>query len=138
MELIPSSRPVGSTPNYDGISFGAVDGSAGHAVGRYHQDGDLVTVEISGGTVRTGRLVGTVDEAGVLDAGYCMVLTDGEVIAGRCVSTPSVLDDGRLMLTEQWNRIDGSSGTSYIASLAQPTAGGDAHLLAQSAEGVAP
>lgn len=138
MELTPTSRPLDSAPNYDGITFGAVDGSAGHAVGHYRQDGDLVTVQIAGGTVRTGRLVGTVDENGVLDAGYCMVLTDGEIVAGRCVSTPSTLDDGRLMLTEQWNRIDGSSGTSYIASLAQPTAGGDAHQLEQSAGGVSP
>jgi hypothetical protein len=117
--LIVASRPLPEPPNYDGVLFSAVQPGPEHAVGHYHQDGDLITVEIGGGSVRTGRLVGTVDSGGVLEASYCMVLTDGQVIAGRCVSTPSLLPDGRLLLTEQWNRIDGSSGTSYIAALPQ-------------------
>ena len=50
--------------------------------------------------------------SGVIDAGYCMIMTDGEVVAGRCVSTPSMLPDGRIPLTERWHRIDGSSGIS--------------------------
>jgi len=116
--LIRDSRPLSERPNYDGVRFSAVQPGPEHAVGHYHQEGDLITVEITGGNVRTGRLVGTVDADGVLQAGYGMVLASGEVIAGRCVSTPSLLPDGRLLLTEQWQRIDGSSGTSYIASLA--------------------
>jgi hypothetical protein len=137
-DLIRDSRPLTERPNYDGVSFSGVQPGPEHAVGHYHQDGDLVTVEVEGGTVRTGRLVGTVDQQGVLQAAYCFVLTDGDVIAGRCESTPSLLPDGRLLLTEQWQRIDGSSGTSYIASLAQPPAGSDAGSLEnRSAEGVA-
>ncbi|HEU5269493.1 MAG TPA: hypothetical protein VFU36_06160 [Jatrophihabitans sp.] len=116
--LIGASRPVTGRPDYDDVRFTAVLPGPEHAIGHYHQDGDLVTVEIGGGNVRTGRLVGTVDEAGVLTASYCMVLADGEVIAGSCLSTPSLLPDGRLLLTEQWRRIDGSAGTSHIASLA--------------------
>jgi len=122
--LIQASRPVTGRPDYDDVRFSAVVPGPEHAVGHYHQDGDLITVEVGGGSVRTGRLVGTVDEAGVLTAAYCFVLTDGEVIAGSCLSTPSLLPDGRLLLTEQWRRMDGSSGTSYIASLvpvADPT-----------------
>jgi hypothetical protein len=115
--LIQDSRPVTGRPNYDDVRFSAVVPGPEHAIGHYHQDGDLITVDIGAGNVRTGRLVGTVDAAGVLTAGYCMVLGDGEVIAGSCLSTPSLLPDGRLLLTEQWRRIDGSSGTSYIASL---------------------
>ena len=88
--------------------------------------------------MRIGRLVGTVDQQGLLQAAYCFVLADGEVIAGRCESTPSLLPDGRLLLTERWQRIDGSSGTSYIASLTQLSAGGDANSFEDSsAEGVA-
>ena len=64
-----------------------------------------------------GRLVGIVDEHGVIDAGYCQIMPDGEVVAGRCVSTPAVLADGRLSLTERWHRIDGSSGVSQIVEL---------------------
>ena len=139
MGLIPTGQPVTACPDYDGVRFGAADGSAGHAVGHYHQDGNLITAEIAGGSVRSGRLVGTADSAGVIDAGYCMILTDGEVVAGRCLSTPSLLADGRILLTEQWNRLDGSAGTSHIASLAQPTAGDRAQSLeATSAEGASP
>src|SRR4051794_22259483 len=121
--LIEASRPLAEPPNYDGVLFTAVQPGPEHAIGHYHQEGDLITVEIGGGNVRTGRLVGTVDSDGVLEASYCMVLGDGEVIAGRCVSTPSLLPDGRLLLTERWNRIDGSAGTSYIASLPQQVGG---------------
>ena len=120
--LIRDSRPMTARPNYDDVRFSAIVPGPEHAVGHYHQDGDLITVEIGGGNVRTGRLVGTVDESGVLTASYCMVLADGEVIAGSCLSSPSMLPDGRLLLTEQWRRIDGSSGTSYIASLPRPAA----------------
>ncbi|HTZ42490.1 MAG TPA: hypothetical protein VMB79_01375 [Jatrophihabitans sp.] len=139
MELIPAGRPVTASPDYDGVRFGAVDGSSGHAVGHYHQDGEVVTAEIAGGGVRTGRLVGTVGPHGVIEAGYCMILTGGEVVAGRCVSTPSLLPDGRILLTERWNRLDGSAGTSHIATLAQPTAGdGTRPHEARSAEGASP
>lgn len=134
--MIRNSRPVTERPNYDDVRFSAVRPGPEHAVGHYHQDGDLVTVEIGGGNVCIGRLVGSVDPAGVLTAGYGMVLADGEVIAGRCVSTPAWLPDGRLLLTEQWQRIDGSSGTSYIASLTQPAAGAVASPENRPAEGV--
>src|SRR3954451_280866 len=132
--LIAASRPLSEPPNYDGVLFSAVQPGPEHAIGHYHQEGDLITVEIGGGSVRTGRLGGTMDAGGVLEASYCMVLSDGEVIAGRCVSTPSLLPDGRLLLTERWNRIDGSSGVSYIASLPQQAGGENpADRLAQGA-----
>jgi hypothetical protein len=121
--LIAASQPLSVPPNYDGVLFSAVQPGPDHAIGHYHQDGDLITVEIGGGNVRTGRLVGTVDSLGVVQASYCMVLGDGEVIAGSCRSTPSLLPDGRLLLTEQWKRIDGSAGTSYIASLPHEVGG---------------
>ena len=133
---IRDSRPVTERPDYDDVRFSAVQPGPEHPVGHYHQDGDLVTVEIGGGNVRTGRLVGSVDASGVLTAGYGMVLADGEVIAGRCVSTPAWLPDGRLLLTEQWQRIDGSSGTSYIASLNQLAAGAAELAEDSPAEGV--
>jgi|CZKT01.1.fsa_nt_gi hypothetical protein len=98
-------RPVGSRP-------GPAD--SGPPVGHYHQDGDLVWAEFSGDTVRIGRLVGTCRPDGIIDATYCLVTTAGETMAGACVSTPSVLADGRVQLTEHWRRVDGSSGVSRI------------------------
>jgi hypothetical protein len=82
--------------------------------GRYYEDGDVVWAEFSGGHLRVGRLVGQRCPDGSIDAAYCQVMADGEVVAGRCRSTPSVLADGRVRLTEHWRRVDGSSGMSEI------------------------
>ena len=89
----------------------------GTAVGHYHQDGELVWAEFAGGPVRSGRLVGTCDSHGNLDAAYCQVLFTGEVIAGRVTSAPTTLPDGRLRLTESWRRHDGSTGVSAIEEM---------------------
>ena len=97
-------RPVGSVPGAAGST------SAGH----YHQDGNVVWAEFSGPSVQIGRLVGTCRPDGAIDATYCYVTTAGETIAGACVSTPTMLDDGRVLLTESWRRLDGSSGVSHI------------------------
>lgn len=108
--------------NYRGRRFTPVGrepqpGDDGPPVGRYHQDGDLVWAEFSGGTVRGGRLVGTCRPDGTIDAAYCMVGADGRTAAGAVVSTPTVLADGRLRLTEHWRRLDGSSGVSTIEEI---------------------
>jgi hypothetical protein len=103
--------------DYDGLRFAPAGGHrvAGETpVGVYRQHGDLVTADFSGGAVRAGRLVGTTRPDGTIDASYCMVHADGEVVAGACVSTPSVLADGRIRLTEHWRRLDGSSGISQV------------------------
>ena len=111
---------MSESPFYDGIFFGAPENPHEHAIGRYHQNGDLITVDISGGRVRSGQLVGTVDADGTITAAYAQLMTDGEAVAGTVVSTPAILPDGRIMLTENWRRIDGSSGVSTIVSLAMP------------------
>jgi hypothetical protein len=45
-------------------------------------------------------------------------MADGAIVAGRVLSTPSVLPDGRVRLTERWRRDDGTSGISLIEELA--------------------
>jgi hypothetical protein len=102
--------------HYDGRVFAPVDfdGAGAPPTGRYSQDGDLVWAEFSGAHLRTGRLVGRIGLDGSIDAGYCQVMADGAVVAGRCESTPTVLPDGRLRLTERWRRVDGTSGVSLI------------------------
>jgi hypothetical protein len=130
----------GSAPSgrydYDGRDFGPVERPAGSVVGHYQQQENLVSAEFSGDSVLAGRLVGLVDEHGVIDAAYCQIMRDGEVVAGRCVSTPAVLADGRLRLTEQWHRIDGSSGVSQIVEIAREPAETGTAGRPLSAEGV--
>ena len=103
--------------SYDGRRFGPVGAPAGSSVGTYHQDGSLIWAEFAGTTVRTGRLVGTCGPDGVISAVYCMITASGARVAGECTSTPATLPDGRVALTEQWRRLDGSSGVSHIEEL---------------------
>jgi hypothetical protein len=91
--------------NYDGRRFhtaGALPGESAEAV--YHQDGDLVWADIQGGDVRHGSLTGLCDADGRVEFTYTMVRGDGELVAGRCVSVPERLADGRIRLNESWER----------------------------------
>lgn len=106
---------------YDGRVFEPVAfaGPGAPPRGRYSQHEDLVWAEFSGAGLRSGRLVGRCGPDGAIDAAYCQVMADGAVVAGRCTSTPRLLADGRLRLTERWRRIDGTSGTSEIEEVAR-------------------
>jgi hypothetical protein len=48
-----------------------------------------------------------------------MVLADGELIVGRCHSFPSLLDDGRIRLTERWERYGprAAAGVSHLEEI---------------------
>jgi hypothetical protein len=105
--------------NYDGRKFRA----AGHegadaAVAVYHQDGDLLWADFSGGGVRRGSLTGVVHPDGSVDFAYTMVTRD-DVISGRCWSTPEVLPDGRIRLHETFERYgeNAERGTSVIEEI---------------------
>jgi hypothetical protein len=83
--------------------------------------------EFSGGSARRGALCGLCAEDGTLEFAYTMVLTSGEVVSGRCVSTPEVLSDGRIKLYERWERYgpNGATGVSELEELdSGPLAGG--------------
>ncbi|MEA2194654.1 MAG: hypothetical protein QOG42_1088 [Solirubrobacteraceae bacterium] len=107
--------------DYDGRRFGPA-GSAGEdgLVALYRQDGDLLYGEFSGGRSRRGGLAGTCAPDGTLSFAYCMVQAGGEVISGHCVSTPELLDDGRVRLCEQWERYGehAGQGVSWLEELA--------------------
>jgi hypothetical protein len=104
--------------NYDGRRFRPVAPGSDEErrVAVYRQDGDLVWGEFSGGSARRGALAGSCRSDGTLEFAYCMVLASGEVISGRCVSTPLVLDDGRIRLEETWERY-GRHADSGVSSL---------------------
>jgi len=109
------------TLNYDGRRFSPADGVAGECsrVAVYRQDGNLLWGAFSGGQVRRGALTGTCAPDGTLDFAYCMVFERGEIVSGRCHSTPTVLSDGRIRLHEEWERYGagGSRGVSSIEEL---------------------
>lgn len=109
------------TIDYDGRRFQPVqDEHAGEGrVAVYHQHGDLLWGEFHGGRARRGVLAGRCAPDGSLEFAYCMVQNTGEVISGRCRSTPRILDDGRIQLDEAWERYGphASTGTSRLLEL---------------------
>lgn len=90
--------------DYDGRRFRAVGYGPDGPSALYRQSGDLLWAEFSGGHARRGSLTGLVAPDGTLEFAYTMVLATGEVIAGRCVSTPEIMADGRIRLHEKWER----------------------------------
>lgn len=92
--------------NYDGRRFRPVGhgADAEAPVATYRQSGDLLWAEFAGGDIRRGSLTGLCAADGTLEFAYTMVLASGEVIAGRCTSSPELLADGRIRLHEKWER----------------------------------
>lgn len=89
----------------------------------YHQDGNIVWAEYSGGSVVKGSLIATVREGaeveGTLDMRYQHVNKEGELMTGRCVSVPEILEDGRLRMHETWEWTSGdrSKGESVVEEI---------------------
>lgn len=103
--------------DYNGRRFRPAeqDVDAAGRVAVYRQQEDLLWGEFSGGGARRGALTGTCAADGVLDFAYCLVLDSGEIISGRCHSTPTVLADGRIRLDEQWERYGPHADTGMSA-----------------------
>ena len=85
--------------DYDGRRFGSeaaeTAGSDGTSpVGSYHQSGDLVWAEFTGGSVRTGRLVGTCGPDGVIEAAYVAAARRRRA-GGRADDQPAAPAPGR-------------------------------------------
>ena len=113
-----------SRVNYNNRRFASVSNTANGEVSaatvfEYHQDGALVWANYSGGSIVYGTLIAKVDAQDCLDMRYQHLNAVGELMTGRCLSTPELLPDGRLRMHEQWQWTsgDGSAGTSVIEEL---------------------
>jgi hypothetical protein len=93
------------------------EGETGPVV-TYRQDGDLLWAEMpAGGHVRRGSLTGRVASDGAIDFAYSMVLDDGEVVCGRCHSTPlRRRGGGGIRIRAEWERYGpgAAAGVSYL------------------------
>ena len=110
--------------NYDGRKFRSVANSPNgevdaQTVFHYHQRDHIVWATYQGGSIQWGTLIATVDDAGCLDMRYQHVNASGELMTGKCASTPEALPDGRLRLHEkwQWTSGDQSSGQSIVEEI---------------------
>jgi hypothetical protein len=110
--------------DYDDRTFASVTNSATGDVGgatrfHYHQVADIVWATYQGGAVAFGTLIAKVQKDGSLDMRYQHVTADGAIKAGRCLSRPEILVDGRIRLHEQWQWTEGGaeSGESIVEEI---------------------
>ena len=82
----------------------------------YHQKGNVVWAEYSGGNVVKGFLIGTMDEKHHLHFNYQHMNTDGELRTGSCDSEPQI-ENGKLRFNEKWKWTMGEEGTSVIEEI---------------------
>lgn len=103
-------RSIGNTAN------GEV---SGHTIFHYWQEGKVVWATYKGGNITFGNLIATMDRSGNLDMRYQHVSTDETIKTGKCISTPEILDDGRIRLHEswQWTSGDQSKGESVVEEI---------------------
>jgi len=107
--------------NYNNKTFRPVENTengeiSSDTIFHFVQRDDIVTCEYSGGKIRQGQLIGIVDKDGVIDMRYHQVNSDGEIMTGKCISTPEILPDNRIRLHDDWQWTSGdlSKGRSVI------------------------
>lgn len=85
----------------------------------YHQNGKLLWADYSGGDILRGSLIGTVSINGELDFVYHHMNQDMQIKTGKCHSVPTVLEDGRIELSEKWEWTSGnySEGESLLVEV---------------------
>lgn len=92
---------------------------SGLTIFHYHQDGNHVWAEYTGGSIEKGHLVGIMDKNGELDMRYHHINSNNELMTGVCKSIPEILEDGRIRFYEkwQWTSGDRSEGESIIEEM---------------------
>ena len=107
--------------NYDKRIFKSVQNSETGEVSAdtafyYHQKDNYVWGEYFGGEILFGNLVAQVFEDYSLEMRYQHLNKSGELMTGRCASTPEIMENGKIRLHEkwQWTCGDFSSGESII------------------------
>ena len=110
--------------NYDGRKFLPKMNSANGEVSEqtvftYHQKGNLLWAQYSGGDILKGSLIGNVLPDGELDFVYHHMNRDMQVKTGKCHSVPKVMENGKIELLERWEWTNGdcSKGESLLTEI---------------------
>ena len=104
--------------NLEGKIFKSVSNTENGEVGsdttfHYHQNNNHVWAEYSGGEIVKGHLVANVLSSGQLDMRYHHINKQGEIMIGKCLSTPEVLASGKLKFKEEWQWLSGDMSSGY-------------------------
>ncbi len=112
--------------SYDNRKFSSVQNSktgevSSKTVFHYHQKGALVWAEYAGGEIVFGNLIAKVIENDCLEMRYQHLNKSGELMTGKCFSTPEILADGRIRLYEKWQWTSGdfSAGESIVEEISR-------------------
>ena len=107
----------------DGKIFQSIENSengevSSETIFHYHQNNEIVSADYKGGNIRKGHLLGKCLN-GNLEFTYQHINIEGNLMLGQCISTLSVLPDGRYKYHENWQWINGdkSKGTSQIIEI---------------------
>lgn len=110
--------------NYDKRVFKSVQNSetgevSGETTFYYHQKDNLVWAEYAGGEIVFGSLIAKVLENDQLEMRYQHLNSKGELMTGKCFSTPEILENGKIRLFEswQWTSGDFSKGASVVEEI---------------------
>ena len=110
--------------NYHNRKFASVQNSETGEVSSettfyYHQKGNLVWAEYSGGGIVFGTLIAKVLEGNSLEMRYQHLNKQAELMTGRCLSTPEIMPNGKIRLHEKWQWTSGdlSTGESTIEEI---------------------
>ncbi|MFC4874659.1 n-acetylglutamate synthase [Negadavirga shengliensis] len=85
----------------------------------YYQKDNIVYSDYSGGNIKKGHLLGTVEANGRINMSYHQIDVNDHIKTGRCTSVPEIQDNGKIKLTEnwQWTSGEGTAGTSILEEL---------------------
>lgn len=85
----------------------------------YHQNGSLLWAEYSGGDILKGSLIGSASDNGELDFVYHHMNREMQIKTGKCHSVPTIKENGRIELLEQWEWTSGdfSEGESLLVEV---------------------
>ena len=110
--------------NYDERVFRSVQNSetgevSGETVFHYHQKDALVWAHYAGGAIVFGQLIAKVLGDGSLEMRYQHLNQKGELMTGKCLSTPEIMTGGKIRLREKWQWTSGdlSSGKSVVEEI---------------------
>ena len=110
--------------NYHGKKFKPIQNTSNgetseDTIFEYQQEGNLLTSSYGGGQVVTGHLIGLVDPDGKIDMRYHQINLKGELMTGICLSTPEIMETGKIRLHERWEWTSGdkSRGSSILEEI---------------------
>lgn len=104
--------------NYHGKKFRPVSNTANgetssETVFFYHQEGNILSSDYSGGKILKGHLIGIVDENGIINMRYHQVNLQGELMTGICHSVPEMMENGKIRLHETWEWTSGDQSKGH-------------------------